>query len=56
MCACAGTSGTFLLYAVLTTCSLAFVVLKVPETAGLTFEQIGQLLARRSEHHIELRA
>lgn len=49
-----GTTGTFLLYATLTGCSLAFVVIKVPETKGLTFEQIAQLLARRSEQHHQI--
>ncbi|KAE8878164.1 hypothetical protein PF005_g14071 [Phytophthora fragariae] len=45
-----GTGNAFLLYTTLTTGSLAFVFFKVPETTGLTFEQIALLFNERVAH------
>ncbi|KAG6609806.1 sugar porter family MFS transporter [Phytophthora cinnamomi] len=45
-----GTGNAFLLYTTLTAGSLAFVFFKVPETTGLTFEQIAMLFNERVAH------
>ncbi|EGZ28721.1 hypothetical protein PHYSODRAFT_445341, partial [Phytophthora sojae] len=45
-----GTGNAFLLYTTLTAGSLAFVFFKVPETTGLTFEQIALLFNERVAH------
>ncbi|RLN62214.1 hypothetical protein BBJ29_002351 [Phytophthora kernoviae] len=45
-----GTGNAFLFYTTLTAGSLGFVYFKVPETMGLTFEQIGLLFSERVAH------
>lgn len=45
-----GTGNAFLFYAILTTASLCFVYFKVPETTGLTFEQIAMLFNEQVAH------
>ncbi|KAF4322972.1 hypothetical protein BBO99_00001072 [Phytophthora kernoviae] len=45
-----GTGNAFLFYTTLTAGSLGFVYFKVPETMGLTFEQIGLLFSEHVAH------